>query len=118
MNAIPRIKSLSTDGISDTWIMGEYPLLRENISNWLKASPKINNFLSELNIKRSDIAIRNPPTLFPEGFAAAKSEALTRHIQVPLQSGLQSAGLRGTPGRPSTLRKSPSWSVSFKFREE
>lgn len=70
-------KSIPIHGVSDTWILGEYSLLRENISNWVEGFPEIDNFT--LEIKRHYMPIRGLPASFSEGFSAAQSKILTQY---------------------------------------
>lgn len=106
-------KSLPIDGVSDTWIMGEYSLLRENISNWLEGLPEIDNFLFEIKMKRDDIAIRGSPALFPEGFAAAQSEVLTHIISKYLYNQVFEVLVFGAPPADLQLLESLHHGMSF-----
>lgn len=65
------VKSIPTSGISDTSIMEEYSLIRDNFSNWIEGLPEIHNFTSDLE------RLNLPPKEYPEGAAAAQSEILT-----------------------------------------
>lgn len=70
-------KSLPADGVSDTWIIEQYSLPQDNLSNWLEGLPEIYNFTSR--IKKYYIAVKNWK-LFPEAPSAAQSELMTHLI--------------------------------------
>lgn len=67
-------KSIPTSGVSDTSIMEEYCLLRDNLSNWIEGLPEIKNFASD--IARAGL----PPKEYPEGAAAVQPEILTQIV--------------------------------------